>query len=268
MNRVKHTEWIDAYIEDELDAAGKYEFETALKTNSELALEFQMEQDLNKILHEEDLLDFRSKCIQAQNEQKVATRKSVKVIQFTRKYWYGLASALFIGIIAGTILLLNPGDYSGEKLFKMYYKSGETIGISRTGSVSVAEALLYFGKNDFQNADELFDQILLNEPRNFAVMYYSGISNIELKNFQKSIRMFENILQDKDNLYTEFAEWYLGLSYLALEESHQAASLFESITGSPDHLHAKEASSILDKMEKSGKSKKILNNLFFLILPF
>jgi len=268
MSRAKHTEWIDAYIEDELDSAGRAEFEQALKSNRELALEYRMEEDINKILSDEDLLDFRSKCIQAQNEQKMATRKRTRVIQFTRKYWYAAASVLVVGFIAGAILLLHPGEYSGEKLFKMYYKSGETIGISRTGSVSVAEALLSFGQKDFQKSNELFDQILQNEPRNFAVMYYSGISSIELKDYQKAARMFEDILQDNDNLYTEFAEWYLGLSYLALEDTDQAASILESIAGSTDHMYSKDASSILDKMENSRKSKKILNNLFFLILPF
>lgn len=268
MNRVKYTEWIDAYVDNELDPAGKAEFEAALKSDGDLALEYSMEQDMEKILMDADLLDFRAKCIIAQNEQKNSTKRLAGMIQLTRKYWYAAASVILIAFIAGALLLLHPGEYSGEKLFKLYYKSGETIGISRTGSVNVAEALLYFGRRDYLKADKLFEQILVNDPGNYAVMYYAGISNIELKNFPRAIQMFEIILQDNNNLYTELAEWYLGLSYLAMEETEQAASIIENIANLPGHLYAQEAASLTGKLVKSGKNKKILNNLFFLILPF
>jgi len=200
MNRVRYTEWIDSYIGNELDEAGMKKFEKELSINQDLAMEYHLEQDLDKILSQKDLLDFRAKCIVAQNELNLSSKKFVKVVQFTRKYWYAAASLLLIALVAGSLVLLNPGGYSPEKLFKMYYKSGETIGVSRSGNGNMVEALLQFSKNDYQAADVLFDKILTNDPRNFAVMYYSGISNIEMKNYPKAIQMFETIIADKDNL--------------------------------------------------------------------
>lgn len=268
MNRVRYTEWIDSYIGKELDEAGVKKFEKELSINQDLAMEYHLEQDLDKILSQQDLLDFRAKCIVAQNELNVSSRKFVKVVQFTRKYWYAAASLLLIAIVAGSLVLINPGGYSPEKLFKMYYKSGETIGVSRSGNGNMVEALLQFSKNDYQAADVLFDKILNNDPRNFAVMYYSGISNIEMKNYPKAIQMFETIIADKDNLYIENADWYLGLSYLASENLEQASKIFNTIAETPGHYYAKDAKSILDKISKSDNNKKFLNNLFFLILPF
>ena len=268
MNRVRYTEWIDSYIGNELDEAGIKKFEKELSINQDLAMEYHLEQDLDKILSQKDLLDFRAKCIVAQNELNLSSKKFVKVVQFTRKYWYAAASLLLIALVAGSLVLLNPGGYSPEKLFKMYYKSGETIGVSRSGNGNMVEALLQFSKNDYQAADVLFDKILTNDPRNFAVMYYSGISNIEMKNYPKAIQMFETIIADKDNLYIENADWYLGLSYLASDNLDQASKIFNTIAETPGHYYAKDAKSILDKISKSEKNKKFLNNLFFLILPF
>jgi len=268
MNKVKYTEWIDNFVENELDEAGKKSFEMELLVNKQLALEYHLEQDLEKILSQKDLLDFRAKCIVAQTEFNLSSRKVVKVIQFTRKYWYAAASLLLIALVAGSLVLINPGNYSPAKLFKMYYKSGETIGISRSGNGSVVEALLYFSKGEYQTADGLFDKILNYDPQNYSVMYYSGISNIEIKNYPKAIQMFESIIQDGNNLYIENAEWYLGLSYLVAGNIDKSNKLFESIASSPDHYYAKDAKSILEKIKMNEKSKKLINNLFFLILPF
>jgi tetratricopeptide (TPR) repeat protein len=268
MNKTRYTEWIDSYVEGELDDAGRKGFESELSVNRDLALEYNLEMDLQKVLGQEDLLDLRAKCIAAQDEFNVSERKFVKVIQITRKYWYAAASIILIAIIAGGVLLFNPGNYSPEKLFKMYYKSGETIGLSRSGNVNMVEALRYFSKNDFQSAEKLFTEILLNDPGNIAVIYYSGISNIEIENYSKAALMFEKIIAHGDNLYTENAEWYLGLSYLASGKLEQAENIFKVIATSPDHYYADDAKSILEKISKNEKNKNFLNNLFFLILPF
>jgi len=269
MNKVKYTEWIDSYVDGELDNLGMQEFEAQLSGNQELAKEFKLELDIRKAISEEaDIVDFRAKCIEAQNDINIAEKKLVRIVHITRKYWYAVASIFLIALIIGGVAIINPGGYSSEKLFKMYYKSGETIGLSRSGNVDMAEALRYFGKNDFKTAESLFGKILNSDPANFAVMYYSGISNIELGNYPKAITMFETIINDGDNLYTENAEWYLGLTLLASDNADKSEIVFQQIATTPDHYYYDEARSILDKIGKSEKSKKILNNLLFLILPF
>jgi tetratricopeptide (TPR) repeat protein len=264
---MKYTEWIDNYVDGELDAAQMKDFEAALSSNKELAVEYRMEKDIQDALNDSEILDFRAKCLAAQEEVKISTSKMGKLVHLTRRYWYAAASLVLIALVAGGVLLFNPGSYTGEKLFKMYYKSGEAMEF-RSGNVTMAEALLSFGKSDYSTAAQLFDQILANDPNNYAVIYYKGISNIELKDFASAIQSFQKILDDNNSLYTEYAGWYLGLSYLATEKPHEAEVVFDAIASTPGHLYQKEAASILEKLEKSGKNKKFINNLFFLILPF
>lgn len=268
MNRMKYTEWIDSFVDGELDEASKQKFEAELAVNRDLAMEFRLEKDVTAALAQEDIIDFRAKCMEAQNEINLADKKLVRIVHITRRYWYAAASILTIGLIIGGMLLFNPGEYSSEKLFKMYYKSGETIGLSRSGNVDMAEALRYFSKNDFQTAEGLFEKILVSDPSNFAVMYYAGISNIELKNYPQAIQLFNSIINEGDNLYTENAEWYLGLTYLAAGEPEKADEIFVNIAASPNHYYNSDANSILEKLGKSDKNKKFLNKLLFLILPF
>jgi tetratricopeptide (TPR) repeat protein len=267
MNKVKYTEWIDQYIEGGLDSKETTQFENELEVNSQLAMEYHLEKDIETALHETDILDFRAICMDAQEEVKLMHSSGAKVVQLVRKYWYAAASLVLIALIAGGILLLQPGSYSNEKLFKMYYKSGE-IGIKRSENVNMVEALMAYSNKDFTTASQAFEQVLENDPVNIPVMYYCGISNIETGNYQRSIELFLGIISDRNNSYVEYAQWNLGLTYLANDQESSAVSEFNSIAQDSDHTYYNEAVSILEKLSQKDKNEKIINNLFFFILPF
>jgi len=267
MIKAKYTEWIDNYLEGELDIAQRMSFEAELQANSQLAAEFRMEQDLLEVLRDEEILDFKSKCLKAQQEVNLQRLGKARIIHYARKYWYAAASVVIILLVAGGMLLLNPGNYTNERLFKMYYESSE-VTISRSGNVNMVEALISFSKKDYASADKLFGEILAAEPANYAVMYYSGITNIELRNYDQAIEKFAEIIDDGQNLYVENAQWYLGLVYLIDDQKNKALEQFGIIASKSDHYYNSQAHSILEKLNKTEKKKEILNNLFFLILPF
>lgn len=79
VNKIKvgYTEWIDSYTGNELDEAGMKRFEMELSINGDLAFEYNLEKDMDKSLSQLDLLDFRAKCIMAQNELNLSGRKFV-----------------------------------------------------------------------------------------------------------------------------------------------------------------------------------------------
>lgn len=267
MIKAKYTEWIDNYLEGDLEPAEQLSFEAELQVNSQLAMELRLENDLQDILRDEDILDFKAKCIASQQEVNLQHLGKARIIQIARKYWYAAASVVIILLVAGGMFLLNPGSYTNERLFKMYYKSSE-VSVSRSGNVNMVEALISFSKKDYASADLLFDKILVAEPANYAVMYYSGISNIELDNFDEAIEKFTGVIENGQNLYVENAQWYLGLAYLIDNQKGKALDQFGIIASKSDHYYNSQAISILEKLNKNDKNKEILNNLFFLILPF
>jgi tetratricopeptide (TPR) repeat protein len=267
MNKVKYTEWIDQYMEGGLDSKELEQFESELEINPQLAMEYRLEQDLDMALHETDILDFRAICMDAQEEVKLIHSRGARVVQMVRKYWYAAASIIILALIAGGILLLQPGSYSNEKLFKMYYKSGE-IGIKRSGSVNMVEALMAYSNGDFVAASQAFETVLKNDPANIPVKFYCGISNIETGSYARSIQLFNEIIEDGDNSYVEYAQWNLGLAYLADNQQEEAMSEFSAIAVDESHSYHNQAISILEKMEQKNNNEKLFNNLFFLILPF
>jgi len=267
MNSVKYTEWIDQYLQGELDPEGAVKFEADLKVNSQLAAELKLEMDLDRALRDTEMLDFMAVCQEAQQEVNLTRSRGARVVQMVRKYWYAAASVLLIALVAGTIFLARPGSYSNEKLFRMYYQSGD-IEMKRSANSNMVEALMAYSQKDFTSAAKAFEQVLAGEPGNIPVQYYCGISNIETGNYARAIQLFDGIIKQGDNSYVEYAQWNLGLTYLANNQQAEAVVQFKVIASDTDHSYYDQAQSILEKMEAKNKNEKIFNNLFFLILPF
>ena len=83
---------------------------------------------------------------------------------------------------------------------------------------------------DYPAALELFSQVLDADKENIPVQFYSGISNIELGQYQDALLPFQFIMDHKQNLYIERAEWYAALCHLKLNEDDNALNLFRNIS--------------------------------------
>jgi tetratricopeptide (TPR) repeat protein len=110
------------------------------------------------------------------------------------------------------------------------------------------EAVIKFQQKDFALASDLFNKILEKDNSNIAVWFYYGIANIETKNYTNSIKAFNTIITQNDNLYIEHAEWYLGLCYLKNNQKEKAVGQFTLVASNPDNFHNQEAKNILEKL--------------------
>lgn len=263
-----YTAVIEDYLDGDLSGKQKTDFEAALKTNERLAFEFQLEKEISNALLDADILDFRAKLNDAQDEFKKENSPATRVVHILKRNWAAAAAVIVLLVVAGTIFLANPGGYSNEQLFNMYYKSGESVGITRSGNANMVEALMSYHQGDFQKASQLFQELLENDPYNMALKYYNGIANMETENYSLSISEFQDIIADNNNLYIEYAQWYLGLAYLVRGDEEEAKAEFGNIAGNESHYYNEEAKSILEKLEKKENSGKIFKKMLFFVLPF
>jgi len=117
------------------------------------------------------------------------------------------------------------------------------------GDQNIVEAIIKFQEKDFASASVLFKSILDKDNSNIAVWFYYGISNIETKNYDNSIKAFNTIIKQNDNLYIEHAEWFLGLCYLKNNQKDKAIDQFVVVASNPDNFHRQEAKNILEKLQ-------------------
>ena len=253
MIKAKYTEIIDEYLEGSLSDSERDDFENALHTDKDIEQEFELHKDLDRILSDQKVVDFRSTLMDAQQEYKRSQKRVPKIVKMARKYRYAAASVVLLLMIVGSILVISPRSYSNEQLFHKYYKPGDAVGITRSGNVNVVDAIMKFHNGDYRAACDLFGDILKLDPSNVALMYYYGIASIEIQEYDLAAEMFNKIINNGNNLYIEYAQWYLGLTYLVKGENDNAISRIDAIVADPQHHYHKDAAELSERLKKSIK---------------
>jgi len=244
----KHSASIEQYLANEMAPAERAAFKKDLKTNPELAEELNLSQSIDSALLRGDVIELRQKLIAAVNAGRVV-KEEVPVVRLnTRKWWYAAASLIALCAIAATLYFQTNRTISNESLFSQYYNAENIVDQTR-GDENIVEAVIKFQQKDFSMASQLFKRILDKDNSNIAVWFYYGISNIETKNYDNSIKAFNTIINQNDNLYIEHAEWYLGLCYLKSNQKEKAIDQFAVVASNPENFHRQEAKDILEKLQ-------------------
>lgn len=245
---LKYSQLIEKFIAGEMNEDELRWFSKELQFNTELSTELKLDKDLDKILVDEDIVEFQRKLVSVFKESKET--RVPKIVRMQPQKWQ-LAVAATIAvlmIIGGSLLFTQQRSYTPEKLFSMYYDSDKSIELTRSGNANIVEAVLKFQQKDFQGASLLFAEILDNDPTNMAVWFYNGVSYIETGRINDATMAFKYIVDNKKNLYVEHAGWYLGLCYLKDEQIDFAVEQFHKIAVDPNNYHQKEAERILEKL--------------------
>jgi Tfp pilus assembly protein PilF len=246
--KFKHSATVEQYLAKEMAPSERTAFRMELKSNPDLADELKLSQNIDSALMRDDIIELRQKLIAAIHANRIVKEEVPVVRMYTRKWWYAAASLAALVAVAATLYLQVPRTVTNDKLFTEYYNSENIVDQTR-GDQNIVEAVIKFQQKDFATASQLFKSILDKDNTNIAVWFYYGISNIETKNYDNSIKAFTTIINQNDNLYIEHAEWYLGLCYLKNNQKDKAIDQFALVASNPDNFHWQEAKNILEKLQ-------------------
>jgi tetratricopeptide (TPR) repeat protein len=248
ITKFKHSATIEQYLANEMAPSERTAFKKDLRSNQELAAELKLSQNIDSALMRDDIIELRRKLIAAIEASRVIKEEVPVVKMYARKWWYAAASLVALFAVAATLFMQTNRAVSSDSLFTEYYNSENIIDQTR-GDQNIVEAVIKFQQKDFATASALFKSILDIDNSNIAVWFYYGISNIETKNYDNSIKAFNTIIKQNDNLYIEHAEWYLGLCYLKNNQKDKAIDQFVVVASNPDNFHRQEAKNILEKLQ-------------------
>ena len=245
---LKHSASVEQYLANEMAPSERAAFRKELRSNPDLANELRLSKSIDAAIGRDDIIDLRQKLISSISVNRTVTANVPVIRMHTRKIWYAAASLLVLCAVAATLFLQTSRNTSNDELFSQYYNSENIVDQTR-GDQNILEAVIKFQQKDFASASVLFKNILDKDNSNIAVWFYYGISNIETKNYDNSIKAFNTIIRQNDNLYIEHAEWYLGLCYLKNNQKDKAIDQFMKVASNPDNFHRQEAKNILEKLQ-------------------
>jgi len=228
-------ELIDEKLSGELRGEELEAFDRDLMNDPELMAEFELHKEIDEAIQESEVIELRKKLDLVhdltQNKKQPGLLRTILRHKLSR-----IAAASFVVLLIITSLslyFLRPdGNMSNDSLFKIYYQPDAALLIRGTNSqnATLIQAFQMYENKEYDNALTLFSKVLETDGENIPVQFYSGISYIELGQYQNALHPFDFIMEHNQNLYVERAEWYAALCFLKLNDNEHAVELFRQIS--------------------------------------
>jgi len=261
LNKIQRSEFqpsasieeLESYINNELSSEELASFEAELTSNQKLMDEIELIKNIDLALSETDVMQLRNNLQNIAGE--IATNKQTER-SFAGKF---KAKRIVLSTVAASLILLLGitgimSRQSQDDIYQKFYTKYEATGIVRsanlTANKTLSEALQKFEDQDYNAALNLFTEVIARDQNNMVGHFYTGVSLQETGKYQNAIKEYETVIIDKDNLFTEQAEWYIGLCYLQTNENKKAYQQFKKIAKN-EGFYQQKAKSILNKIKGS-----------------
>ena len=228
-------ELIDEKLSGELRGEELEAFDRDLMNDAELMAEFELHKEIDEAIQESEVIELRKKLDLVhdltQNKKQPGLLRTILRHKLSR-----IAAASFVVLLIITSLslyFLRPdGNMSNDSLFKIYYQPDAALLIRGTNSqnATLIQAFQMYENKEYDNALKLFSNVLDTDKENIPVQFYSGISYIELGQYQNALHPYHFPIDKKQNVYVKRAEWYAALCFLKLNDNDNAVELFRKIS--------------------------------------
>ena len=252
--KINYLRSADRYLDGELGDQERQWFEKELLLNPDLAKDVELHREVNQAIRETDVMNFRNKLDEIhasiEPEYKQSTARKVMQSKYARIAAASVAILLSVGLFLSN--MLNQ-PVNTDKLFQRYYEVPVLSGTVRSDAAVdklFLDAVTHFNNEQFTDAATLFEQVVIIDRDNMKAHLAAGISNIEVNQTEKAERSFETVIDQKDNLYVDQANWFLALCYLKTKDLENAKMQFETISSDDRSFKHDEAKLILKKLDR------------------
>ena len=243
---------IDDYLMNYLDFKEQQEFEEQFAEDSRLASEVQLNVEINSAVLEQDVMDLRSTLGTVINEEQKDTKiRQLIPNRFNKKTSQLIGAAASVAAVVSVgIMTLNQEKTSAQELYQDSYKPYEATGLYRSGAIASPEmiGIDFYNEKNYQGALDKFKIILNENPEHPMCNFYSGLCFQQLGEYDKAIQSFQDVIDERDNLFIEQAQWYKALSQLQVNDLKKAYQSFNLIVKNKGY-YSKEAKEIIKKLK-------------------
>jgi len=238
MNAYEH---IEAYIQGDLTEKETREFEHILDRNQELADEYQLRKDIEDALMDDDLMELKT---QVQDMMTEKEKDPHPLVWFKRKAVKGaLVGALVLSLSSlGYYAAQVSSPPTNEEIFHKYYQPYSVTITDRSGSDEIntllTSAMQRYKEREYDQALQLFQRVLTKR-EDVAASLYSGISYMEIEKYKQANESFEDVVEDKDNLYLDQARWYMSMCHIRLGNIENARNMLLTLAEESEYYKEK-----------------------------
>ncbi len=235
----------EKYLNGELNGEELRDFEDRLQTDEEFATEMELYKEVEHTIssrtvnrEEKNRLSNTLNGLGQEYILASAPQKKKVISLFNYKPWMVAAS---IAVIIWVSVLFNShpryNDYAVHPVLEITVR-----GISND-AITLAEH--DFNSSDYSAALQDINKLLLQQPDNTELLFFKGITLLELDRYAESEAVMETI-KDGASVFKHKAVWYLALNKLKQKQYDQCKAILKEIPESAEDYAA--AQKLLKKL--------------------
>lgn len=242
MKQTNYSEWVDRYLDGELEGKELETFLTEMNMNPDLKEEVQFQRELADSIRADDEIQLRNQLEVIHKD--LENKKLLPTVAGMLPRWSKVAVASVVILLMGygTVQVLD-GNMSNQELFEKHYKSYEMPNY-RAGGGDIDDSFLkgieYLDRGEYVSAIKCFEEVLDQDMNRMDANFMSGIASMEDKDYEKADGKLSTVIKHDDNVFVEHAEWYLGLCYLSTGSDEKLGTHLEDIINR-DGFYANDA---------------------------
>jgi tetratricopeptide (TPR) repeat protein len=258
-------ETIENYVTGQLSADERWQFETALRTDSALAdeLAFYL---LTKQVATSQAREQRKAELDALRDQSIQPPRELAEIETrTRPLWSApmrwAAAASIVLLLGVGWYFINPSSTDTQLVASQqvdayiathFNQLPTTMGSGPTGSAttdSLKTGVGLYNEGKLTEAGNVFEQVLTRQPNNASAIKFAGLVSLRQGNYDKAVSLFHQLSEQTDLAYNP------GLFYESLALLKRGKPL--------DKENAKKLLDqvIIKNLEGKKEAKKLLSEL-------
>jgi tetratricopeptide (TPR) repeat protein len=246
---LEYTVFIERYLRGEMGPDEHNWFEKEIEGNLLLRDEIELHKKIDIVLSDSDMIALKNQLDRIHEEIEEVTQNGQGAIRKIYRRVYYSATALVVGVLLFVLYLTNR-NFSTNQLIEKFYEPN-VASVTFRGNDSnenlLAHAMELYNKKEYKQAIQIFESILREDKSKIGLNLYSGISYMEIKEYEQANERFQRIIDNKPNPFVESATWYLGMCYIMTENQDKAIEQFE-ILAKGDGFYKKNAKKILRRM--------------------
>jgi hypothetical protein len=225
-----YKELIDNYFEKTLTKSEIKTFDQLKINNNDFREEFEFQQKIKAGLENNARQEIKKILINI--EETIINERSTPVAKLKpyRIKWQYLTAACMI-IVLGISYIFNQEEttYNFQMFYETYPNVVEPITRSEEDDHAKIEktAFIAYENKNFKEADSLFNT-LIDQHKEY-ILFYKGITKIELREYDSAQIYFENYLYSDGMQFRDQAKWYMALSYLVAGDTVNGKKYLERL---------------------------------------
>jgi tetratricopeptide (TPR) repeat protein len=241
--------YIERYNAGEMSETEKQWFEKEIDGNEKLRNEVNLRKRTDEILKNQNVMSLRNKLSEIEKKR---SEQSATVDKFRIPVYIRYAAVIAALVLIGSLVIFPGKSLSNDEIMNQFYKTYEPA-LNQRSANSNADAdftlaLEYYNTHDYNNAAKLFSKVIEKKPNDMQSVLLNGVSNFEDKKYPEAKQSFGKVIDNKNNLYIDQAQWYLALCYINTNEKDKAQRLL-TIISKEDGIYKNDAKKIIRKLK-------------------